>query len=293
MIGTGSRGTSARTVTTERWAVAQSAENRAIADADTVREWITIRRKTWPEILRRVGDRLEIGMETRILEIGGSATPFFLALQEGKRTAVDTVYQKLFQLYPELRDLPEYHQVEFISSRLEDLPPDRTFDLVILINMLDHVQDPWAFVRQIDRLLAANGRILIIVDTYADPVVRGLVRDSDVDIPHPHHFLHEDVLGLFPTYGLVFHDARIWTLYFGSPVCSRAASHIPLFRVDQLLARIRLDVREWKRKGDILYTARFILVYGLALLVNLVRRRDPPAHPLKKQRLYLFQRAPS
>jgi hypothetical protein len=164
---------------------------------------------------------------------------------------------------------------------------------VILINMLDHVQDPRVFARQVERLVARNGKILILVDTYADPIVRGLVRDSDVDIPHPHHFLHEDILALFPGYHLIVHDPRIWTSYFASPTCSKARPHIPLFRIDQLLGRMRLDIRDWKRDGDVLYTARFFFTYSLALLLNLLRRRDPPAHPLKKQRLYLFQQAPS
>lgn len=281
--------TSARTVTAERWATAQSAEDRALEDETIVQEWIAIRRETWRDIMRRVSDRLGIGPDSRILEIGGSATTFFLALHEGRRTAVDTVYGQLFELYPELRDLPEYRGVEFISSRLEDLPQDRTFDLLILINMLDHVQDPPSFARQLDGLLSQNGKVLVIVDTYADPLVRDLVRDFDVDIPHPHHFLDEDVRALFPGYDVLLHDSRIWTSYFASPACSKAASHIPLFRVDQLLGRMRLNIREWKRKGDLLYTAKFFFVYGLALLLSVVRRRDPPAHPLKKPRLYLFQ----
>ncbi len=293
MIGTSAGRTSARAVTAERWAIAQSAEGRALEDAAAVQEWIAIRRKTWRDVLRCVEDRLEIRRESRILEIGGGATTFFLALHEGRRTAVDTVYRHLFELYPELRDLPEYREVEFVSSRLEDLPPDRTFDLLILINMLDHVQEPRAFARQVERLVAKNGKILILVDTYADPIVRGVVRDSDVDIPHPHHFLHEDVLALFPGYDLIVHDPRIWTSYFAGPVCSKAAPHIPLFRMDQLLGRMRLDIREWKRDGDVLYTARFFFIYSMALLLSLLRRLDPPAHPLKKQRLYLFHRRPS
>ncbi len=285
--------TSARTVTAGRWAVAQSAEDRALEDPATVQEWIAIRRETWRDIMRRASDHLGIGPDSRILEIGGNATPFFLALPEGRRTAVDTIYRHLFELYPGLRNLPEYRGVEFISSRLEDLPPDRTFDLLILINMLDHVQDPPDFARQLDRLLAKNGKVLVIVDTYADPLIRNLVRDFDVDIPHPHHFVHADVLALFPRYGLVLHDPRIWTSYFASPACSKATSHIPLFRVDQLVRRMRLNIREWKRGGDLLYTAKFFFIYGLALLLSVLRRRDPPAHPLKKQRLYLFQRGPS
>ena len=285
--------TAARTVTAERWAIAQNAEDRALEDAATVHEWIAIRRETWRDIMGRVGDCLGLGPHSRILEIGGGATPFFLALAEGSRTAVDTVYEHLFELHPELRELPEFRGVEFISSRLEDLPRERTFDLLILVNMLDHVQDPPSFARQLNHLLSENGRILVIIDTYADPLVRDLIRDFDVDIPHPHHFLHEDVLALFPGHGLVFHDPRIWTFYFASPACSKAASHIPLFRVDQLLRRMRLNIREWKREGDLRYTAKFFFIYGLTLLLSLLRRKDPPAHPLKKQRLYLFQRGPS
>jgi len=98
------------------------------------------------------------------------------------------------------------------------------------------------------------------------------------------------VLALFPSCDLVFHDPRAWTSYFAGPTCSKAASHIPLFRVDQLLYRMRLNVREWGHDGDLIYAAKFACVYGLALLMSLLRRRDPPSHPLKKQRLYLFQR---
>jgi 2-polyprenyl-3-methyl-5-hydroxy-6-metoxy-1,4-benzoquinol methylase len=46
---------------------------------------------------------------------------------------------------------------------------DQTFDLILCLDVLEHMVDPWTFVRKLSRLLAPNGRIVFSI-----PNVRNL-----------------------------------------------------------------------------------------------------------------------
>lgn len=274
-------------VSRERWLVAQEQEKRAIESMEYIKEWLRVRRLTWPRLVDSLKGEISLDGKTRILEIGGGATSIFLAIRNGERYVVDPALEHLFQLHPFIKKVEEYKGVNFIAQPVEELAFDKRFDLIFIINVLDHLGELNPVVDKIDELLAPSGNLVVAVDCYADPVVRKIMTFFDVDLPHPHHFVAEDIIKLFPGYRLINQDNMIWKV-FNEPPFRGQSYEIPIYRVDRLVARLRLHLQE--RKGDVLFALKYILCYSLAMLLAFARRRERPPHPLKKERLFIFQK---
>lgn len=70
--------------------------------------------------------------------------------------------------------------VELVTGDLKELPfPDRSFDLVVSFEVLEHLEDPDTALRELERVVAANGIVLV-----SSP-------NRDVYEPGNPHHLHE------------------------------------------------------------------------------------------------------
>lgn len=272
-----------------RWLEAQSLE-AALQTREDVQEWLRVRRDTWTRLLAYLTRESLMGAPTRILDVGGKSTSIFLAVRGGQRYAVDPAYQFLFSQYPFLKEVEEYRGVEFIALPIEaiDLEP---FDLIFCINMLDHVENAKIAASKMEQLLLPGGTLVLIVDCYADRVVRGVIRAFDVDLPHPHHFLAEDIVRMFPRLHLRKMDATIFELLFGGKQFREERPDIPLHNLDRLVGRFGSLLTRYDKKRDFRFAVKFGACYGLALLLASLRRRETPVHPLKKPRLFVFEKA--
>jgi SAM-dependent methyltransferase len=81
--------------------------------------------------------------------------------------------------------------------------PDDSFALVALHNMLDHVQDPGAVLREVRRILMPGGCLLLAIDTFSTlgEVKYRLItarqrRETILVRAHPHRFSSDDVTQL-------------------------------------------------------------------------------------------------
>jgi SAM-dependent methyltransferase len=79
--------------------------------------------------------------------------------------------------------------------------PDGTFALVAAENMLDHVEDPGAILREVRRVLKPGGHLLISVDTFSaigEARFRLLTRRREPDTilvrAHPHRFSSSELM---------------------------------------------------------------------------------------------------
>jgi SAM-dependent methyltransferase len=273
----------------KRWLAAQEREKAGIESAEDVREWLRVRRQTWASLVEWLKGEISLDGSTEILDIGSGPTSIFLALREGKKYAVDPIYRHLFELHPFMKEVEEYRDVNFIASPIEEAVIDKQFDLIFTINVLDHVGELKPVIGRMDELLAPSGTLVIIVDCYADKVVRNMVSFFDVDVPHPHHFITEDIVRLFPSYKLKKQDNKIFGL-INEPPFREQRGEIEIYRVDKFIVRMRQLLSDWGKKGDVFFAVKFFLCYSLALLIAWFRRREKPIHPLKKPRLFVFQK---
>ena len=137
-----------------------------------------------------------------VLEIGSGPFGFFSGVEQinEKHLPENLVvsdslmdfYQKLnvFKLIPG-KAIP-------LKSPGEDLPfPNRSFDIIVTNNTIDHVKDCTGLLKECKRLLKDDGYLLfsthIIVDFMKvfKPVLK------KIDTNHPHHFTEEEVDDLF------------------------------------------------------------------------------------------------
>jgi len=276
-------------VSKKRWLLAQEQERKGIESAEDMREWLRVRRYTWARLLDALKGEISFDSSKRILELGGGPTSIFLALREGGKYMVDPNCELLFRLHPFMREVEEYKDVNFIASPIEEAALDKQFDLIFSINALDHVGELKPVIDKIDELLA--GTLVIIVDCYADRVVRDVISFFDVDLPHPHHFVAEDIIKLFSSYRLIKQDNRIYNIFSECTFKGRK-EEIEIYRIDKFISRIKQHLSSSGR-GGIIFASKYILCYSLALLVASLRRRERPIHPLKKPRLFLFRKRSS
>lgn len=97
-----------------------------------------------------------------VLDVGGGA--FFARLQRrGATWNTYTVIEPEASLLPD-PNLTAEHRVSLAVGSAEDMPfPDDAFDLILAIQVLEHVFDPIAATREMYRCLTPGGKIVILV----------------------------------------------------------------------------------------------------------------------------------
>lgn len=130
----------------------------------------------------------------RVLEIGGAGLPLVESLKSyEERHAIDPLMDDYVRLF---RNAPGEPRVVRRCGRAEELPyPTQHFDTVVMLNVLDHVQEPARALAEVRRVLRKDiGLFLFSCDTYSRLwltlralriALRGRRRN---DILHPHHF---------------------------------------------------------------------------------------------------------
>lgn len=79
----------------------------------------------------------------------------------------------------------------FFQGRIEDFQSEQRFDLILMLNLIEHVADPLAVLAQAGRLLAPGGRILL--------------QTPNIDCWDARFFRHRNWAG--------FHTPRHWVLF--------------------------------------------------------------------------------
>lgn len=88
-----------------------------------------------------------------------------------------------------------------ITSVGEHLPfKPKTFDVALSFNVLDHCFDPHNVLKEINRVLKEEGVLYLNVNSFDLPSwLRSKM--SLFDMPHPHHFSHEELLSILEESG--------------------------------------------------------------------------------------------
>ncbi|MEK6860324.1 MAG: class I SAM-dependent methyltransferase [Nanoarchaeota archaeon] len=145
-----------RNVPKERWDIAHISEEEFWNDftADSLLKKTFERYEKKAEILLKEWAKyIKISKNIRILQIGCGPEDVINHFKKGKKYSIDPLadfYKKKFKF--------DYKSTHLIKAQGEAIPfPDKHFDIVILINVLDHTHLPEKVLNEINRVLKDKG----------------------------------------------------------------------------------------------------------------------------------------
>lgn len=94
----------------------------------------------------------------RVLDVGGGAGWVLDQVRRADPREMDT---QVVDIDPEPAALARARGHRYFCGRVEDFPFDETYDLILLLNLVEHVLDPLALLQQAGEGLAPDGRILV------------------------------------------------------------------------------------------------------------------------------------
>lgn len=116
----------------------------------------------------------------RVVDIGGACGALTIPLRNAcERIVVDPLYEKIGGSLPGIKG---------VAGVGENLPiQDSSVDFVILRNVIDHMLDPEAILRETRRVLRSNGLVYFMVNTFIPPLKPLFPLLDRIDAPHPVH----------------------------------------------------------------------------------------------------------
>lgn len=116
-----------------------------------VKEWLD--RRAFGDVLRRVpGERIAA------LDVGGGAGWLLTTIRALDDRVAET---HVVDLDPRAGDKARALGHAYHHGRIEDFAPPRAFDLVLLLNLIEHVEDPRNVLRKLRDCLAPGGLVLV------------------------------------------------------------------------------------------------------------------------------------
>lgn len=171
--------------------------NRALAGAGTYADWQFEQAPKNLRQFRGCASPEEMVRGRRCLDLGcgaGGKAVYFAALGAAKVVGVDLIPHYAAEGRELARRKGYDHVCEFVTASATDLPfPDGSFDLIMANDVVEHLADPEAGLREAYRVLAPGGRLYISFPPYNHPY--GAHLTDAIGIPWVHCFFPEAVLG--------------------------------------------------------------------------------------------------
>ena len=138
-------------------------------------------------------------------------------------------------------------EAESPALKFHRQPPEKTFDLIMMLDVLEHVPDDVQFLSHFaSTLLAANGKVLISVPAYM-----GLFTQHDIAIGHYRRYDAPGMRDLIADAGLqpiisgtLFHSLLLPRLLTKVSEVARGVHSIPA--PEQLGAQVETDLGRWR-----------------------------------------------
>ncbi len=122
--------------------------------------------RSWPERIKRRLDQRMLravcaripGARLSVLDVGGGRG----WMLDAARAADERVSRtQVVDIDPGAEAAARASGHGYFRGRIEDYPSDTRFDLVLMLNLIEHVEDPVAVLAKVGGLLAQGGRILV------------------------------------------------------------------------------------------------------------------------------------
>jgi SAM-dependent methyltransferase len=96
--------------------------------------------------------------DLRVLDVGGGSGHLLTLARDASTSVVETHEVDISE---DARARAEADGHVFHNTRIEDFTPHGTFDLVIMLNLIEHVADPRAVLHAVHGLLSDQGRLIV------------------------------------------------------------------------------------------------------------------------------------
>jgi 2-polyprenyl-3-methyl-5-hydroxy-6-metoxy-1,4-benzoquinol methylase len=103
------------------------------------------------------------GATLSVLDVGGGAG---WQLNAARECDSRVTFTQVIDFDTGARDLAKGNGHEFFCGRIEDFESSRRFDLILLLNLIEHVQDPLAVLQKLRANLTPAGVILVKTPNY-------------------------------------------------------------------------------------------------------------------------------
>lgn len=148
-------------ITEERWSLAQKNEQKFWEEdwAGDLEDNQHISEKYWKFHINILNKNKKILEASRILEIGGGATPMIGHILKGERYALDPLMKVFLKKF----NLP--NNIKYLKGKGENLPFKKNFfDVIIITNVIDHVHNYQTVLKEIRKVLKPSGVVYLSVD---------------------------------------------------------------------------------------------------------------------------------
>ena len=180
-----------------RWTSAQRSEKHYW---NSRKEWINDddrNKMFWEEMLKEgYGLSYDFFKDKKVLEIGCGPAGIIFSIDNAKeRVGLEPLDITNLLNDPSKKDVVKKGTGENLHYS------DKSFDIVLCFNVLDHTNNPSKVLNEIYRVLAENGEFLLWIHVlkqrykFLKPILNKL------DSPHPHHFTYIDILNLIDPVG--------------------------------------------------------------------------------------------
>jgi SAM-dependent methyltransferase len=110
------------------------------------------------ERMLRTLTRSVAGEQLRLLDVGGG-TGYLATRARASDSRISST--TVVDIDEQCREDAEAQGHEFVASRIEDIDVDRSFDVILAVNLIEHVADPRGVLRAFRQVLSRGGRILV------------------------------------------------------------------------------------------------------------------------------------
>ncbi len=136
---------------------------------------------------------LQLAPEHRVLDAGGGTGRVAQFLKPARQVVVADLSVGM------LRYALEKEGLQAAAALTEQLPfPDGTFDRIVMVDALHHVFEQEASVRELWRVLAPGGRLVIEEPDFNLPLVKALALGEKVLLMRSHFLLPQQIAALLP-----------------------------------------------------------------------------------------------
>jgi ubiquinone/menaquinone biosynthesis C-methylase UbiE len=198
------------TASETRWKEAQSYEKsfwqNIVKKAQTgqdVLSWYDWRARNFMEMVKKAFPNTPPSFSSaKVLEIGSGPIGIVSHLDAAECVAIDPLC-KFYSSQPELLKYRN-DRARYLNGKGEDLPFEAdAFDLLIIENVIDHVQNIEAVMNEISRVLKSDGILYLTVNLHPPwgGVLHNIVSRVKIDRGHPHTFTIPKIQEFIRRYG--------------------------------------------------------------------------------------------